>query len=195
MSTRELLQAVQPAAAPRSKVPALIPAVADSREQRPYQLNPEVFDVTVAALPAGDYSLRGFETRVAIERKSVQDFVGSITGGRDRFLRELEKLRRYEFAAIVVEGSIEDLRLQRYRSLATPVSVLGTTWALIERYVPIVFAGGRVAAQVATEGLLARWWKDERKRIELADAGFLEKLHAAAAKSTDIEPGTEEASP
>ena len=149
-----------------SKAPP-IPIRVDTREQMPYRFTPGVCTVEVGTLRVGDYSIVGAETRIALERKSLQDYVGSITHGRDRFLRELEKLRRFEFAAIIVEGSIEDLRLERYRSTAGAASILGTTWARFCRYVPIVFAGDRVAAQCATEGLLRRWWLDEQEAARL----------------------------
>jgi len=48
--------------------------VVDTREQRAYTF-PEsrVGGVVQAALPAGDYSVQGFETQIAIERKSLSD--------------------------------------------------------------------------------------------------------------------------
>lgn len=147
-------------------------AISDSREQRPYPLNPKFFVVEVAALPAGDYSLAGFETRVAIERKSLSDFLGSITAGRDRFFRELERLASYDFAAVVVEASFADLAAGRYRSQATPASVVGTALAITVRYCPVLFAGDREHGQRLTEGLLRRFWLDEKARVaESAEAG------------------------
>lgn len=48
--------------------------VVDTREQRPYSFDEaRVGGVVHAALPAGDYSLLGQETRIAIERKSLAD--------------------------------------------------------------------------------------------------------------------------
>ena len=149
---------------PRLKV------VIDTREQLPYRFAPARVEVTRAGLASGDYSLLGFEARVAVERKTVDDFVGSITVGRERFLRELDRLRKYECAAVVIEGSLADLHEHRYRSLATTASVLGTAWALHCRYVPLVFAGSRELGVLATEGILRRWYTDEQKRLELAAA-------------------------
>ena len=54
--------------------------VCDSREQQPYTFAGFPAVVEVAGLEAGDYSLAGFERRVAIERKSIQDLVGCLTG-------------------------------------------------------------------------------------------------------------------
>lgn len=151
---------------------APIPIVIDSREQLPYRFPPDRVASTVAALHAGDYSLVGFETRVAIERKSLSDFLGSITAGRDRFFRELERLKSYEFAAVVVEATLEAIVIGNYRSAASPASVVGTALAIIVRYCPVFFAGDRDLGQRLTEGLLRRFWLDEKARVaETAEAG------------------------
>src|SRR5262245_32131111 len=50
-------------------------------------------------LRTGDYSLRGYESRVAVERKSPQDLYGTIGGRRACFQRELARLNEMEFAA------------------------------------------------------------------------------------------------
>ncbi len=49
--------------------------VIDSREQQPYTF---ACEVVKAKLDAGDYSVVGFEQRVAVERKSLRDFVGTV---------------------------------------------------------------------------------------------------------------------
>lgn len=56
--------------------------IIDTREQLPYNFT---FESTRATLKTGDYSLAGLESVVSIERKSLDDFVGCITTGRDRF--------------------------------------------------------------------------------------------------------------
>ena len=67
--------------------------VIDSREQEPYTF---ACEVVKAKLDAGDYSVVGFEQRVAVERKSLRDFVGTVIHDYERFDRELEKLSAME---------------------------------------------------------------------------------------------------
>ena len=55
-------------------------------------------------LATGDYSIEGFENRVAVERKSLNDLYGTLAAGRGRFGREFERLQDMEFAAVVVEA-------------------------------------------------------------------------------------------
>lgn len=59
------------------------------------------------ALPAGDYSLPGFEDRVAIERKSVDNLIGCLMNSdRSRFERELQRASHYDLFAVVVESTL-----------------------------------------------------------------------------------------
>jgi ERCC4-type nuclease len=59
-------------------------------------------------LSFGDYSIRGFEQRIAVERKNLDDLWSSLTTQRDRFGRELEQLCNYDIKYILVEGSEVD---------------------------------------------------------------------------------------
>ena len=137
-----------------------IPILVDTREQLPFEFSEPHYVVVKGTLKSGDYSLVGFESQVAVERKSLQDFIGSITQGRDRFERELERLRGYAFARVVVEGSIADVLAKRYRSNASPQSVIGTAFAFDARYCPVVWAGNREMAQRMTAAWLRRQWLD-----------------------------------
>ena len=42
-------------------------------------------------------------------RKAAGDLLSCMTGGRERFTRELERLRGYEAAAVVVETTFDNL--------------------------------------------------------------------------------------
>jgi DNA excision repair protein ERCC-4 len=131
--------------------------VVDTREQLPFTFDPAFFRVVRHALPAGDYSLEGHEDRVAIERKSLDDYVGSVIAGRERFGRELDKLAGLEFGCVVVEGSLDDVLARRYRSGAHPNAVFGaTTSIIVDRRVPVYFCSDRQIARRFVEGVLRR---------------------------------------
>ena len=55
-------------------------------------------------LKHGDYSIKGFERYISIERKNMEDLWSSVTVNADRFKRELEELANYERKYILVEG-------------------------------------------------------------------------------------------
>jgi ERCC4-type nuclease len=131
--------------------------VIDSREQLDYSFTRA--ESVIKALPAGDYSLQGFEDKVAIERKSLADFVSTVVHGRERFEAELQKLVGYEHTWVIVEGSLEDILSGNYRSKINPGSLLGITTALMTDYIPIIFAYNRACARALTEALLLRCYK------------------------------------
>lgn len=72
-------------------------------------------EIRRAKLETGDYSLPGLETKIAIERKSLADLVGTVTGSTTtrlgeraenmaRFGEELERARELWWFAIVIEA-------------------------------------------------------------------------------------------
>lgn len=154
----------------------------DSREQTPWHfLNVDPWKivplVTDKALATGDYSIAGAESRIAIERKSIQDLLGSITAGRDRFEREFERLAKLEHAAVVVEGDWTQV-LEALRSTKINAdSLCGTVAAWSIRYgVHWWFCFSRRHAEIWSLQILHQWWKQEQRRLK--------EVAAAAAAST-----------
>lgn len=82
--------------------------VIDTREQDPWDFGATVPTVR-AGLETGDYSLLGSEQDFAIERKSISDAFGTIVRERDRFEREIQRMARMKFAAILVEATVADI--------------------------------------------------------------------------------------
>jgi len=137
--------------------------IIDTREQEPYEFDPETVEVKRQALSAGDYSLDGFEDQVSIERKSLQDYVQSVIKQRDRFLKEVKKLSEIPYSCIVVECDLADIMGKRYRSGVHPNSVLGATLSLmIDHQVPVCFCSDRQLAKTFVEGYLKRVYRKLR---------------------------------
>jgi DNA excision repair protein ERCC-4 len=135
----------------------MVPIVVDTREIRPYSFDSSVASISRAALAAGDYSLVGAETSIAIERKSLDDFVNTLIHARDRFRAELEILQTYDYAAIVIEANVDDLLAGRYQSEAKPASLFAIWCSIItERRIPAYFLSDRQTAQFAVQQMLAR---------------------------------------
>ena len=85
-----------------SRRPATL--IIDTREQEPYSFDPRLATAVRRALPAGDYSVDGLEACVAVERKTLDDFVSTVIHSRERFRAELQKLAGYRAACVVVEA-------------------------------------------------------------------------------------------
>ena len=119
--------------------------VVDTREQEPWSFR----DVPTESgtLDTGDYSVRGLEHRVAVERKSLDDLLACVGRERDRFKRELQRLRAYRFRCLVVEASHADLECGEWRSKIQPSHVLGSLAAWMAQYsLPVMLAGDHESA-------------------------------------------------
>lgn len=139
-----------------------VTAIADSREQLPLDLTP--MRAVRETLTTGDYSIKGLEHCIAVERKSLADLIGCVGVHRERFEREIQRLLAYETRAIVVEASWSALELGQWRSAVSPQAALGSVLGWIARGIPVVLAGDRerTARTVARILFLAarRRWRE-----------------------------------
>ncbi|MEN9635582.1 MAG: hypothetical protein RL077_3986 [Verrucomicrobiota bacterium] len=112
----------------------------DTREQLPLPFK-RLASVR-ATLTSGDYSFRGGEELFAVERKTVADLVGCCVGeNRERFFRELYRLRGYRFKRLLVVGARDEIEAGTDRSDLSPKVVLTTLSAIEARFdTPVVFA-------------------------------------------------------
>lgn len=114
--------------------------IVDTREQLPLPF--ARLAIERGSLQTGDYSFRGGEELFAVERKSIADLVACCTGeNRDRFFRELHRLRGYRFKRLLVVGTLEEIEAGQYRSSIAPRAVVATLAAIEARFdVPVVFS-------------------------------------------------------
>ena len=141
--------------------------IVDSREQLPFTFSHERYDVQIqqGTLAVGDYSLRGLEDKVAVERKSLPDLVQCLGRERERFERELLRGAALDAFAVVVEGSWSDLANGNFRSQLNPHAACQSTLAFMARYrLPFLFAGSRPAAEYSVWGFLRQYLEGARKR-------------------------------
>jgi DNA excision repair protein ERCC-4 len=127
--------------------------IIDQREKLPFALP----NSQMGFLKTADYSILGFEDRIAFERKTLTDLLGCIGGSRDRFERELQRLSHIQFRGLIVEATLREVLTPPPFCHLNPSAVLGTlvSWAL-RFQLPIWLAGTRSAAQSLTERLLTK---------------------------------------
>lgn len=142
--------------------------LADTREQHPYTFTRWPVDVQTAGLNTGDYSLPGFESQIAIERKTLNDLVSCLMGtNRERFERELAKGRSYELFAVVVESDLADLAKGLYQSNMKPHAAIQTLAAFFVRYrTPFIFAGDRSGGEYIVFSILQKYIQEIEKRFK-----------------------------
>jgi ERCC4-type nuclease len=130
--------------------------VVDTRERTPWTFEGQR-GVTLerAKLDSGDYSIRGLEHRVAIERKSLDDWTGTVLRERARFYRELERLRAFDFRCVIVEAGVREIMAGRYTSRVSPSVVMGFVAEVsVAQNVQVHLAGSRAEAQVLAGAFL-----------------------------------------
>ena len=139
----------------------------DSREQSPFTFAGYEAEIITGTLQAGDYSLSGLESLVAVERKSLPDLVQCLGRERDRFERELERLRAFESAAVVVESPMADLVQGNYRSKLNPTAAYESCVAFMARYrLPFYFANDVRGAERFCYSFLRHFKKTIERRYQ-----------------------------
>jgi len=119
--------------------------IIDTREQRPFHFDD--WPTSAGTLATGDYSIQGIEERVAIERKSLQDLVGCCGRDRERFKRELQRLKAYDCRAVIIEADAGQVVNGAFRGQLKPAHIIGSVASWQTRYsVPFVWAGDHGAA-------------------------------------------------
>ena len=147
--------------------------VVDTREQHPFAFRSitgergRVIEIATcrAGLKTGDYSIRGLEDVVAVERKSKTDLYGTVGRGRARFEKEIERLAAMEVPAVVLECDLSSLLRPPERSRVSPSSVLNSliAWSVRHR-IPVRPCPGRRFAELVTYRLLPHFWTGLQKQ-------------------------------
>lgn len=137
---------------PSSITPQQLTAVVDTREQTPLDLVP--LQTMRATLDTGDYSIRGLERVVAIERKSLPDLLGCVGRQRARFEREVARLLAYPVRALVVESDWAEIERGDWRSELKPEHVIGSLLGWGAMGLPVYLVGDHERAGKYTARLL-----------------------------------------
>ena len=121
-----------------------------------------------AHLKTGDYSIKGLEDKITVERKTLVDLFGSTGNERKRFEREMERLSTFDYAAIVVESDIRTWFINPPgRSKMNPRSVFRTIIAWSQRYgVHVWPMWDRPSAEKVTYLILKRYYDDYVKNLD-----------------------------
>ena len=142
--------------------------IQDTREQTPW-----IFDYEqsiaqeVGTLKTGDYTLKGLEDKLCIERKGcIEEFANNL--GRDfaRFKRELHRMDDYQHSFILCEFPLKDLieyPFHRPNKNLQSKSKIGGRYLLkqimeiqLEHNVKIIFCGSKFYAIKSALSLMKR---------------------------------------
>jgi len=157
----------------------------DVNEQLPYSFQGLISDEREGALPVelhtercdletADYTIKGFESVICVERKSGEDMLKTLLNGkvaadrhrRDNFFRELDRMRTFRHSLIVVEHDfVPWLREIPKLGDANPRSMARTILAIQQDYPYVQWAWchDRPCAEKYTFDFLKRFYKRRKK--------------------------------
>lgn len=138
-----------------------------------------------ATLKTGDYSVEGMENVLALERKTLPDVINSAIPSRDRFIRACDRLAHFQWKAILIEATYEDLKCpyaedEDLVTDAHPNAVCGTLDAIEAKFgIPILYTSrNRALATERAASWLSKhftyWWLEQNGQTRvLVDADHL----------------------
>jgi len=149
--------------------------IQDTREQKPIQFDPDecYSSVCVAKLDTGDYSIKGLEEVLCIERKAnVVELAGNAT--QDRFQNEIKRMLEYKYKFIVLEFDLDDLLKYPVGAdlpsrIIDKIKIKGNfLLSFINKLqikgINIIFAGDKDNASKMILDLMKRVWNVEKSR-------------------------------
>jgi ERCC4-type nuclease len=136
-----------------------------------FQDDPDFADVIYEKLDAGDYSIRGHEHRITIERKATADeLFTNFTRNKHRIYAEADRMKDHEFKIIIIEQTYDQIlspatyyinkRGRNKQSPKMPPAVLmeNLTKLMVHHDVHVFFGGSR--AQEMAKKILMEYYKE-----------------------------------
>ncbi len=141
--------------------------IIDTRENQMLFKRPPKGLLTVRdKLEVGDYSIKGFESNITVERKNLDDFLQSISSGHKDFTKRLERMNLYERKYLLIESTESDLlslQPQLYSKIH-PNVIRGALASIWGKYnVPIYFAETRRHAERFILDTFLKYYKWKRE--------------------------------
>jgi len=114
-------------------------------------------------LKTGDFSILGFEDAITIERKSLPDLFGTLGKGRERFEKEIVRMKKMNWYGMMIEGSEDDtMREQEWSTM-----VVNQIYHALSSYqiqgLHIYYAGSKGRARDWVLSRLTRWYEHMRE--------------------------------
>ncbi len=148
--------------------PADVLVWVDPREKKPYHGRPLTFELNT--LDTGDYALACSPELLRIERKELADFVACCGAERERFMREMTRMKAFDIPIVLVETTWEQLAAGEWRSHTTPASVVGTAVGLIADGINVICGGTRSQSEDLCKRILyataRRRWREAREWVK-----------------------------
>ncbi len=140
----------------------------DTREQQAWSFPEGLVLASRGTLLSGDYAIqddRGF----AVERKSVNDLVGTLTTGWARFLEELARMEEFAFPnkVIIVEGTLTDIIDRKYNHpKVVPKYIINQIARLTLKGCSVLFCDNPISAAGMAYAILLKRYEQLEEEFE-----------------------------
>ncbi len=118
------------------------------KEHSWFQIPPKGLVIVRDTLHTGDFSIKGFENSICVERKAIGDLLNCLGGDRVRFKEQVRRLSKFERKWIFVEGSEDEILCFPTISKMFPEAIRQSIISIELRYnVPFYYAKTRKDAE------------------------------------------------
>lgn len=135
--------------------------VRDTREQegKGWQFNASknCTGVVREKLDVGDYSIKGMEKIICIERKTIGDLWGTLGFQKnyERFVREWARAKKHRMKYLIIEGTVADVDAgYRWSKVSSNLIHAKLISLQVKHNVHVIFAGRQDKARTYTRRLL-----------------------------------------
>lgn len=130
------------------------------------QYAPLVVNIVEKSLETGDVSILGFEKYFTIERKSLSDAFSTFTNDRDRWERELDRMRKMPHCHVVIEAGWDAVSAGPMKVGGANIgkAVMRSIFAWSVRYPHVHWWAmpSREMAEATAFRLLEKFWEEDQ---------------------------------
>ncbi len=127
----------------------------DDREKHPFELDEHKFRLVKKRLKTGDYTIKGFEDILCIEKKNgiKEVLINICRGDRVRFKKFLERMSKFKYKYFIIEDSPDRiaavLRSIPDCRMAPRTFYLWIAMIVVDYGIPVIFTGHKPSVRKA----------------------------------------------
>jgi ERCC4-type nuclease len=126
------------------KFPEGMVIIQDTREALPlFTRLPKGLTIRSEKLDTGDYSLAGFQKSFCVERKMISDLISFCTSEREKTKQKLERMKKMDWSALVIEAKESDLYRPYLNSSVSPEVIRQSLVSFSIRWGVHIYIGSR----------------------------------------------------
>lgn len=141
----------------------LFKIIRDTREKKgkgwEFRASANCDGMEIAKLDVGDYTIKGLEDILMIERKTLPDLWGTLGNPKnyERFKREMKRAEKHPYKFLVIEASLGDIDRGFWRSKVSANNIHAKLVSLqVKHNLHVIFAGRQDRARQYVRRLMVK---------------------------------------